>query len=156
MAAQPEERLEWFKVSRFCYMLMKCSCDRRRCQKNQENPGPGPREGQHCEPCVRWLAEERSLRLRRSPSSFLQCSRPEEGLHLTLFVNEPHGATALATSAGALLEHEAATLIPPPPRFFLAGSLVGVSGGASPASLRRLLHAFVRFLGHFMIYGIDV
>ena len=52
-----------------------------RCQKNQKNPGPGPRDlsrqrhifrspgcaasgGQHCEPCVRWLAEERSLRLR--------------------------------------------------------------------------------------------
>ena len=50
-----------------------------RCQKNQKNPGPGPRDlsrqrhifrspgcaasgGQHCEPCVRWLAEERSLR----------------------------------------------------------------------------------------------
>ena len=53
-----------------------------RCQKNQKDLGPGPRdlsrqwrisrppgcaasEGQHCEPCVRWLAEERSLRLIR-------------------------------------------------------------------------------------------
>ena len=58
--SQDSTERSWFKVSRFCYMLMKYSCDRRRARLCMSNPDSGFGDPHKCR---KWVARaNRSMR----------------------------------------------------------------------------------------------